>query len=79
MKVFMILISGREIFWNDCRSGIHKLYPTPSKEAIHLFGRPTKEEVEEYKMCKNEKELSAFCIRDAKKVGAKLIKMEEIK
>lgn len=77
--VFMLRIKGREIYYNDKISGVQMLYPNPSKKALSMGGPPTKAELEEYNMCKTEDELIAFCIRDAKKSGAKLIKKEVIK
>lgn len=78
-KVFMIRINGRDIYWNDKKSGLQMLYPTPSKKAIRIGNSPTKEDMAEYEMCKTEKELSSFVVRDCKKSGAKLIKREETK
>lgn len=77
-KVFMILIKNREIYYNDQMSGVQMLYPTPSKRAIELGGEPSKEDMEEYNMCKTESELMAFVIRDANKTGSKLIKHQVI-
>jgi len=78
-KIFMVRISGREIYYNDSIQGVLMLYPNPSEKVLKMFGPPTKEDLQEYEMCKDEKELMAFIIRDCKKSGAKLIKMEEIK
>lgn len=75
----MIRIDGREIFYNDKLSGLQKLLPTPSKFALKMGGKPTKEELEEYNMCKTEEELSSFVIRDCKRKNAKLIKREVVK
>lgn len=75
-QLFMIRISGRDIFWNDKLSGLQMLYPTPSAKALKMGGKPTAQELEEYNMCKTEEELASFVIRDCKKKGAKLIKRE---
>lgn len=75
----MIRIDGKEIFYNDKLSGVHMLYPTPSKKALKMGGEPTPEELEEYNMCKTEEELESFVIRDCKRKGAKLIKRRVIK
>lgn len=74
--LFMIRISGREIYWNDKKSGLQMLYPNPSKIAIKSGGKPTKKDLEEYSMCKTEEELASFVIRDCKSKGARLIKKE---
>jgi hypothetical protein len=73
--IFMIRISGKEIFYNDKKQGLQMLYPKPSKIALKM-GEPTKEEQEEYNMCKTEEELEAFVVRDCKIKGARLIKRE---
>lgn len=75
----MLRVDGRNIYYNDKVSGLNMLYPTPSKKALQMGGRPSKDEQKEYDMCKTEAELVAFCIRDAKKSGARLIKHEVIK
>ena len=75
--LYMIVIKERTILWNDQQSGLHQLYPTPDIYAIKVGGKPTEEELKEYNMCKTEKELAAFCIRDATQNGSKLIKMQE--
>ncbi len=77
-NIFMIRISGRDIFWNDKLSGVHMLYPTPSEKALKMGGEPSKEDLEEYNMCKTEEELASFVIRDCKRKGAKLIKKEVV-
>lgn len=71
----MIRISGKNIFYNDKKQGLQMLYPTPSKIALKM-GKPTKEEQEEYDMCKTEEELEAFVVRDCKRKNAKLFKRE---
>lgn len=78
-KLFMIAIEGRKIIYNDSIQKLQELYPNPSKKALRLFGPPTKEELAEYNMCKTEKELMSFVIKDCKKAGAKLIKKEMLK
>jgi len=78
-NLFMIRIDGKEIYWNDEKSGVHMLYPIPSKKAIEIGGTPTKKEVEEYNMCKTEEEITSFVIRDCKSKGAKLIKKDIVK
>lgn len=77
--LFMIRIEGKSIYWNDKKSGLQMLYPNPSKTALRIGGKPTKEEVKEYNMCKTEAEIEAFVVRDCKLKGAKLIKREVIK
>lgn len=79
MKLFMIVIQGRKISYNDAIQKVQQIYPTPSQKALELFGPPTKEEMDEYNACKTEEELMSFVLRDAKKSGAKLIKKEEVK
>lgn len=78
-EIFMIRISGREIYYNDKKSGLQMLYPTPSEKALKIGGQPTKEEIQEYNMCTTEEELASFVIRDCKLKGAKLIKREVVK
>lgn len=78
MNMFMIVIRGREIYYNDKINKLQMIYPTPSEKAIELSGKPTEEEVKEYELCKTEKELASFVIKDCLKSGAKLIKMEEV-
>jgi hypothetical protein len=78
-SLFMIVVRNRDIFYNDVTNGVQQLYPNQSAKALSLFGPPTPEEIEEYNMCKTEDELAAFCIRDAKKSHAKLIKKETVK
>jgi len=78
-EIFMIRIDGRDIFWNDKKSGLQMLYPTPSKFALKLGGKPSNEDLKEYNLCKTEEELASFVIRDCKKNNAKLIKREVIK
>ena len=73
----MVSIKEKQIFWNDQKSGVHELWPTPDMYALRIGGLPTEEEVKEYEMCKSEKELAAFCIRDCAKKGIKLVRMDE--
>ena len=75
-KAFMIIISNKEIYYNDERSKVQMLYPIPSPKAIQMGGKPTEEEIKEYEMCKTEDELVSFVIRDCLKKGARLIKHE---
>lgn len=77
--LFMIVIRGKEVFYNDKKSGVHMLYPELSTEARRLFGKHNEQELKEYGMCKTEQELMAFVIRDCSRLGAKLVKKEEIK
>jgi hypothetical protein len=77
--IFMLRVDGRKIYYNDKINGLNMLYPTPSKKALQMGGAPTKDEIKEYEMCKTEAELASFCIRDAKKSGARLIKHEVVK
>lgn len=77
-NLFMIRIDGKKIFINEAKAGVHELYPNPDAYALRIGGKPTKEEIEEYNMCKTEKELLAFCIRDCQAKGAKLIKTQEV-
>ena len=75
----MITIRDKNIYYNDNIHKVQELYPNPSHLSIKINGKPTREELMEYNMCKNEDELASFCIRDANKVGARLIKKEVIK
>jgi hypothetical protein len=75
-ELFMIRIDGSEIFWNDKKSGIHRLYPTPDRFALRMGGSPTPQELEEYNMCKTEDELASFCIRDCESKGLKLVRVD---
>lgn len=75
-KLLMIRISNHDIFWNDAKNGLHRLYPTPDEYAVRMGGQPTREELAEYNMCKTEQELAAFCIRDCQRKGIKLVKVE---
>jgi hypothetical protein len=76
-KLFMIVIDGNNIFYNDKISGVQQLYPTPSARALKAFGPPTKEEKEEYDMCKTEEELKSFVLKDTRKMGARLVKEDK--
>jgi hypothetical protein len=76
-NIFMIRIDGRKIFINEAKSGVHELYPNPDEYVLRIGGRPTPQEIEEYNMCKTEKELLAFCIRDCESKNCKLIKVDE--
>lgn len=67
-EIFMIAIRGMKIFYTDRNIKI------PQE-----FIPQTDEEMKEYKMCKNEKELESFVIRDCTKQGAKLIRRDEDK
>jgi hypothetical protein len=75
-KVFMIRIDGKSIYWNDEKSGLHRLYPTPDIVAVRMGGKPTEQELKEYNLCKTEDELASFIIRDCLQKGFKLIKRE---
>ena len=77
-QVFMIIIDKNKILWNDSKVGIQELYPNPSPTAIKMGGVPTEEELKEYKMCKTDEELAAFCMRDCRKKGCRLIR-EDVK
>jgi hypothetical protein len=76
-KLFMIIVKEREIYYNDENVKVQMLYPNPSPKAIQMGGKPTKEEIEEYNMCKNEEEAVSFIIRDCLSKGARLIKQEK--
>lgn len=76
MKVFMVRIVGRKIFYNDPQQGLHEMYPNPDETSLRMAGKPTPQEMREYEMCKTEDELAAFVIRDCKKAGASLYKEE---
>jgi hypothetical protein len=75
--IFMIRIDGKEVYWNDTKSGLQMLYPNPSEKALEIGGEPSEEELEEYNMCSTEEELASFVIRDCRKKGIKLIKKEK--
>ena len=76
--LFMLIVDGKNIYYNDKLVGVQMLYPTPSKKAIQVGGAPTKKEKEEYESYETEEDLVAFCIKDAKKAGAgaRLIKTD---
>lgn len=77
--LFMVRIDGKDIYWNDKINGLQMLFPKPSDKALKVGGPLTKDQLNEYNMCKTEDELASFVIKDAKSYGAKLIKREVIK
>lgn len=76
-QIFMIVVKGKEIYYNDKRIGVQMLYPNPSPVTIRMSGRPSPEELREYNMCQTEDELISFVVRDCTKKGAILIRRDE--
>ena len=76
-KVFMIVIKGKEVYYNDPIQKLQMLFPNPSEASLKINGPPTEQEIKEYSMCKTEDELAAFCIRDVRLKGGRLIKKEK--
>lgn len=76
-QLFMIIVNGKEIYYNDARTKVQMLYPNPSPIAIQMGGKPTKEEIEEYEMCKTEDEICSFVIRDCTSKGARLVRKDK--
>ena len=75
-KVFMIIIKGKEIYYNDEKQKVQMLFPKPSAYVIRTSGPPNQQEMEEYNMCTTEEEIISFVVRDCTKKGAVLIKHE---
>jgi hypothetical protein len=75
-KPFMIVIRGKEVFWNDEKSGLQMMYPIPSKKAKEMAGEPTNAELNEYRACQTEEQIMAIVIKDLMKSGCRLIKRE---
>ena len=77
-EVFMIFIKGKEVYYNDPIQKLQMLFPNPSEISLKINGPPTEKEMAEYNVCKTEDELAAFCIRDVRLKGGRLIKKEKI-
>ena len=68
-EIFIIEISGREIWYSDRKSGRKKLMPG---------GKLSPQEQDEYEEAQTEEDLANNCIKDAKKTGAILLKREKL-
>jgi len=90
-EIFRISINNREIYYTDRRwkkeirlipkdeKFIHKIRMSRNRipqRFISLF-ELTKEEEREYSEAKTEQELADICIKDARKKGATVLKVEK--